>query len=247
MMRDRKFINERGKKMNIHKKDEVSYSTIFNLFYCEIPNGQVLYGKKEDLLNFFCISFELERDDYRRITDDTNIIYHLTRLSDTDTWYKVKCQLENNCVRETHELVGTVSKEDAIELDNFMLKYNKHLETDYEFDSHGNLQKVNSKAKKGKNALNQLYKQEDVLHIDTENCDLFSNTSEFDQLQKTIYNALEEILRLSEFEKNRDYEEYEFAHKVAHLIDDLEAQVRIMNLAYKNWYHIKEKKGEIKE
>lgn len=130
--------------MNIRKKEEVevSYSIVFNLFYCEIPSGQVLYGKKEDLLNYFCISFELERDDYRRITDDMNIIYHLTRLSDTDTWYKVKCQLENNCITETYELVGAVSKEDAIELDKFMLEYDKHLENDYDFDVDGNLQKV---------------------------------------------------------------------------------------------------------
>lgn len=119
--------------MIIHKKDEVSYSTVFNLFYCEIPNGQFLYGKKEDLLKYFSVEFgNVSNQD---ITDESNIMHHLTKISDFNAWYKVKCQLELN------ELVGTVSKEEAIELDNFILKYNKHLETDYEFDALGNLQK----------------------------------------------------------------------------------------------------------
>lgn len=137
--------------MIIHKKDEVSYSTVFNLFYCEIPNGQILYGKKEDLLKYFSVEFgSVSNQD---ITDESNIMHHLTKISDLNVWYKVKCQLENkgdNYVTETRELVGAVSKEDAIELDNFMLKYNKYLEADYKFDPHGNLQKVISKAKNGK-------------------------------------------------------------------------------------------------
>lgn len=72
-------------------------------------------------------------------------------------------------------------------------------------------------------------------------------TKEYISLMHSIYASLDKINKLSEFEKDKDYGEYEYAHKVAHLIDDLEAQVRIMNLAYKNWYQIKEKKGELNE
>lgn len=72
-------------------------------------------------------------------------------------------------------------------------------------------------------------------------------TEEYISLMHSIDASLEKINKLSESDKIKDCSEYEFAHKVAHLIDDLEAQVRIMNLVYKNWYHTKEKKGEIKE
>lgn len=101
--------------------------------------------------------------------------------------------------------------------------------------------------RKEQNALELLYRQEDVIHVDSNKCDLFSYSSEFGQLQETIYTAMDEISRLSSFGSNRDYEEFEFAHKVADLIDNLEAQVRIMNLVYENWYQIKEKKGELNE
>lgn len=123
-----------------------------------------------------------------------------------------------------------------------------HLEI-YKKERNENKMGVKERGKKSKelNALDQLYKQEDVLHIDTDKCDFISNSSEFEQLQKTIYNALEEISRLSEFGNNKDYEEFEFAYKVAHLIDDIIQQARIMKLGWNYWYYIKEKKGEIKD
>lgn len=72
-------------------------------------------------------------------------------------------------------------------------------------------------------------------------------TEEYGQLMYTIYTSLEKINKLSEFGNDKNYDEFEFAHEIAHLIDDITFQVRIMKKAWNNWYYIKDKNGELNE
>lgn len=120
--------------MKINKKDELTFSTIFNLFYYETAHEQVLYGKKDDLLRYFVLSFKNSKD-------KTHVMNMVTRKCDPDVWYKVRFRLEdieNGYEMEIHEPL----KKEGLELDKFMLEYDKHLENDYDFDVDGNLQKV---------------------------------------------------------------------------------------------------------
>lgn len=84
-------MKERMKWKNM--KDEVSYSNVWNLFFSKAGMKQILYGKQEDLLKYFCVALGVERGEYRNVTDETNIICLLARISNAEAWYKVICQL----------------------------------------------------------------------------------------------------------------------------------------------------------